>query len=69
MKRKKITRNRNLPIKSIITIGSSAYVFLFVFFLLKSGSPSKKAATYGVNIAVYITKINIIQSQTALNGE
>jgi hypothetical protein len=55
------------PIKSIITIGSSPYLRFFPS--LYSWSSSKNAATYGVNMAVYITNINIIQSQTALNGE
>lgn len=59
---------RYLPIKSIITIGS-VFIYLLVFLWLYSNSPSRNAATYGVKMAVYITNIRIIQSQTALNGE
>ena len=32
-------------------------------------SPSRKAAAYGVKMAVYRTSRRVIQSQTALNGE
>lgn len=57
----------NLPIKSMMTMGS--LLSSFGFLELNCCSLSRKAATYGVKIAVYMTKISIIQSQTALKGE
>jgi hypothetical protein len=50
----------------MMTMGSSPYFLLFL--LLKSGSLSRKAATYGVKMAVYMTSSRMTQSQTALKG-
>lgn len=58
---------KKIPIKSMMTIGS--LLSSLGFLELNCCSLRRKAATYGVKIAVYITKISMIQSQTALNGE
>jgi hypothetical protein len=55
----------HLPTKSTIIIGSSLYPLFLLTFFSTEGSFRRNAATYGVNIAVYITSNKIIQSHTA----